>query len=184
LTHVECARILEELEFTLWRPSLTYAKQHSGAYENQLTEFRVSETAYQRWFNDELRELMSDIEGRLERLILATRDHLEEWQATRYAPGGHLAYHLDSGYWSDHWAAERVLTCVLYLDTATAGGGTDFRALDMHVEARAGRLLAWQNLLRTGGADHRMIHASMPLLEGKKTTLVTWQRQKKARPPF
>jgi prolyl 4-hydroxylase len=174
----ECNTILSELDFALWRPSLTYTKQQSGAYVNQLSPFRVSETAHQRWFSHDLNVMLVTIERRLGELVALDRLHLESWQATRYGPGGKFEYHLDSGYWDTHWAGDRTLSFVLYLDTPEGGGGTDFRALDIHVEATAGRLLMWRNLLPTGHADHRMIHSSTPVRAGAKKTLVNWLRQR------
>jgi hypothetical protein len=62
-----------------------------------------------------------------------------------------------------------------------AGGGTHFRALDLLVEARAGRLLTWKELV-AGGTNDSMTHAGTPVSEGEKITLVTWQRQRRFRP--
>jgi hypothetical protein len=57
---------------------------------------------------------------------------------------------LDAGYWDDHYAGDRILTFLLYLRTSLKGGGTYFRALDTYVDARAGRLLVWENLFPNG----------------------------------
>ena len=181
LSEEECSHILEELDVVLWQPSLTYRKQKNGTYQNVLSPFRVSGTAHQEWFSNELNAMLIRIEERLQKLFDLDIANLECWQATNYPQKGKFDYHLDAGYWSNHYAGERILTFLLYLNTPLKGGGTHFRALDVDVEARSGRLLVWNNLFPNGDCNYRMIHSATPLLRGKKTTLVTWQRQKKFR---
>jgi 2OG-Fe(II) oxygenase superfamily len=184
LSSEECCDIRRELKFTLWRPSLIRKKQEDGAYRNVLSvPFRLSETATQDWFSDRLRSKLAQVEDRLNELIEFHPKCLESWQATTYARNGYLNYHLDSGYWEDHPAGDRLLTILIYLTTPQTGGGTHFRALDISIKARAGRLVVWNNLLPHGGADHRMLHSGEPLVEGEKITLVTWVRQKPCRNP-
>lgn len=180
LSKAECDQILGELEFTLWQPSLTYQQLPNGEYRNLLTRQRVSRTAHDDWFSDELQAVLRTIEARL-RALFDGPFHLEPWQATDYSRRGKFDYHLDSGYWDDHWAGERILTFLFYLNTPLKGGGTHFRALDKYVEAKAGRLLAWNNLFVNGDSNARMIHSGTPVRQGRKTTLVTWQRQSKYR---
>jgi prolyl 4-hydroxylase len=181
LSGEECSNILEELEVAPWQPSLTYRKQVDGVYRNELSPLRVSETAYQDLFTNKLKAMLRRIEKRLQKLVTFDVANLEYWQATNYPRKGEFYYHLDSGYWNGHYAGDRIHTFLLYLNTPLKGGGTHFRALDIYVEAMAGRLLVWDNLFPNGDCSHRMIHSSVPLLRGKKTTLVTWQRQKKFR---
>jgi len=177
----ECGLILDELDAVFWHPSLTYRQQPDGKYRNQLTSFRISQTAHQHWFGDSLQDSLALIEKRLQKLFGARPSHLEHWQATDYCRNGMFDYHLDSGYWQDHYAGERILTFLLHLRTPLKGGGTDFRALDTYVEGRAGRLVVWENLFPNGDCNYKMIHSATPVLKGKKTTLVTWLRQKNFR---
>jgi prolyl 4-hydroxylase len=175
--------ILEELEYALWRPSFTYVHPESGDGEYRVTDFRVSETAHQELFSDELLGYVGRVEASLQDKFGVDLSTLEYWQATRYRPGGHFDYHLDAGYWDDHYAGDRVRTFLLFLTTPKAGGGTDFRALDVLVEGVAGRLLVWDNLFFDGSPDYRMMHSGTPLIAGEKVTLVTWERQKTFRLP-
>jgi len=160
---------------------MTYRKQANGKYMNVLTGFRVSQTAHQEWFSEDLNKIIGSVEKRLEKLFKLKAPYLEAWQATDYPINGMFDYHLDAGYWNEHYAGDRILTFLLYLTTPIKGGGTHFRALDIYVNAKKGRLLIWENLFKDGNANHRMIHSSVPLQGGKKTTLVSWQRQKKYR---
>jgi prolyl 4-hydroxylase len=181
LSHEECHLMVEELRFAIWRPSLTYMLQQDGSRRDVLSPYRVSKTAQQKWFSDELQAVMAGIDRRFEEMFGLEGANLEYWQGTDYPAAGSFYYHLDSGYWENHYAGDRILTLLLYLTTPVAGGGTHFRAIDRMVEAKAGRLLVWNNLFPNGKCNHRMIHSSIPLLEGNKTTLVTWLRQKKFR---
>jgi prolyl 4-hydroxylase len=181
LSAEECRWLLYELQFSLWRPSLTYMQQENGVRRDVLSPLRVSETAQQRFFTDEMQEKTTELETRLQRWVELEACNLESWQATDYPLGGNFYYHMDSGYWDAHYAGDRIYTFLLYLTTPEKGGGTDFRALGRSVEAKAGRLVIWNNLFANGDSNHRMIHSGMPLLKGKKTTLVTWLRQKKFR---
>lgn len=174
----ECRLILQELEFAVWRPSLTYMLQEDGTRRDVLSPLRVSETAQQKWFSDDLQEMLTLIEGRLQTLVDLEVANMEFWQATTYPNNGMFYYHLDAGYWDNHYAADRILTFLLYLTTPRKGGGTHFRALDKGIEAKSGRLVIWNNLFANGNCNHQMIHSSVPLLKGTKITLITWLRQK------
>lgn len=178
LSLAACARILDELEFTLWRPSLTYLQMPDGSRRDVLSPLRVSRTAQQSWFSDELQVMLRGIERRLCRRFGCVSSDLESWQATDYPRGGGFYYHLDAGYWDDHFAGDRMLTFLIYLTTPTRGGGTHFRALDQRVTAQAGRLVVWNNLFDDGRANYGMVHSSVPLRGGHKTTLVSWLRQR------
>ena len=181
LSSEECKFILDDLEFALWRPSLTYMLHQDGLRRDVLSPLRVSETAQQRFFSEELQAKITLLESRMQQLVKMDADHLETWQATDYPLGGKFYYHMDSGYWDTHYSGDRIYTFLIYLTTADKGGGTHFRALGRKVKAKAGRLIIWNNLFANGDSNHRMIHSSMPLLQGRKTTLVTWLRQKKFR---
>ena len=177
----ECQVILDELEFSLWRPSLTYMLHADGVRRDVLSPLRVSETAQQQWFSDELQRKVYQFEKRLKKLVDMDVRWLESWQATNYPRRGKFYYHMDSGYWDSHYSGDRIYTFLIYLTTPEKGGGTHFRALGRKIEAKKGRLVIWNNLFANGDSNHRMIHSSMPLLKGKKTTLVTWLRQKQFR---
>lgn len=176
LTDAQCTFVREELEFSFWHRSQVIKKVKDNQIESFQSPARTSETSAQEWFSDELLDFMGELETRLETLLNTSRQRFEYWQATRYSLNGLFDYHHDAGYWGEDQAGERQRTVLLYLDTPTRGGHTHFRALDVSVQAVAGRLLIWNNLLPTGCCNYGMIHASMPVLEGHKTTLVTWER--------
>jgi prolyl 4-hydroxylase len=178
LSSTECDELLSELTYALWKPSRNYRRRDNNTFTSAIGDDRVSDTAHQDFFTDALVELLAGVEQKLQELFDVDVERLEWWQATRYRVDGMLGYHLDSGYWDDHYAGDRVRTFLLYLTTPAAGGGTHFRALDLLVEARAGRLVVWDDLFPDGRPNHSMIHAGAPVVAGEKVTLVTWERQR------
>ncbi len=182
ITPSECDAVMKELKYTHWADS-TIVKyigdEQSPAY---YSDARKSQTSGQIWFGDELNVLLANIEEGLVSLLATSRDRLEEWQATQYGKDDHFDYHVDGGNWESTAAGERRRSIILYLDTPMDGGGTRFRALNKTVAAKAGRLLVWNNLLPTGKCDFAMIHAGLPVIEGTKTILVSWERERQLRP--
>lgn len=174
----QCASILDELRFAYWQPSTVMTEFPNRRVCVYLSARRVSESTDECWFTPELRRHIRAIDKRLEALIADFRRRREPWQATRYGRGGKFEYHFDSGASAREKLGDREQTVLIYLDTPRAGGSTHFAILDVEVSARAGRLLTWRNLIDNRTADVDMLHASLPLLRGRKTVLVTWVRQR------
>jgi len=181
LSPEDCRAILEELEVAFWRPSKVIQRDSKHKHYEMLSHTRISHTAGQEWFSTNLNTILKSVEKRLCQRVHSKPDRLEFWQATRYPFKGAFDYHLDAGCWADHPAGERSRTFLLYLDTPAKGGDTHFRAFDISIAAQAGRLLVWDNLFANGDCNYRMMHSGRPLLKGNKTTLVTWERQKRLR---
>ena len=182
VTASECELMLRELAFTHWADSAVVkyiGDENSPAY---FSDMRQSQTSGQIWFSDELNEILASIEERLAPLLATSRKHFEEWQATRYGRNDRFDYHVDGGNWEHTAAGERKRSIIIYLDTPLRGGGTRFRALNRTIAAEAGRVLIWNNLLPTGKCNFAMIHAGLPVEEGTKTILVTWERERQLRP--
>jgi prolyl 4-hydroxylase len=176
-----CALLIEELNFTLWRPSTVVSRYADGLLRDHPSRCRVSETSTQEWFSRELLREIRNIERRLVRLLGLPLECYEPWQATRYGVGGKFAFHNDAGHWKNDQAGERRTSVILYLQSPREGGSTRFRDLRRDVEPRAGRLLVWNNLLESGECNPRMIHSSVPVRRGTKSVLVTWIRQRPIR---
>ena len=182
VTPSECDLMLRELEFTHWADSSVVkyiGDENSPAY---FSTMRKSQTSGQIWFSDELNEILAAIEERLALLLASSRKHFEEWQATRYGKDDRFDYHVDGGNWERTAAGERKRSIIMYLDTPVRGGETRFRALNRTIAAQAGRVLIWNNLLPTGKCNFAMIHAGLPVEEGTKTILVSWERERQLRP--
>jgi len=174
----QCDAILSELEFAYWSRSKLYVETGEGRYEHLLGEKRDSMTTSERWFSGPLRRAIAAIDRRLARRLPQVLTHREEWQATRYRKGGRFGYHADGGYFAGEPAGERTHTILIYLEAPRRGGVTRFPRLDIDVRSVAGRLAIWTNLTADGAGDAEMVHAGMPVSEGRKTTLVTWLRER------
>jgi prolyl 4-hydroxylase len=176
-----CNRILEELEQSYWSMSAVSRFRSGQEYTEVQEHFRASSSAQQAWFGRELRQIIKRIEKRLSAEFECDPICLEEWQATRYKRGGRFNYHIDGGYWKESTAGDRKRTYMLYLDAPEKGGETHFRALNITVAPKPGRLVVWDNLLPTGLSDYAMIHSGLQVKKGRKTTLVTWERERSIR---
>ena len=173
----QCGAILGELEFAYWSRSKVYVETGEG-YQHILGDKRDSMTTSERWFTAPLRRTIAAVDRRLARRLPQILTHREEWQATRYRRGGRFGYHSDGGYFAGEPAGERTHTVLIYLEAPRRGGVTRFPHLDIDVKCVAGRLAIWTNLTADGRGDPEMVHAGMPVSEGRKTTLVTWIRER------
>jgi len=173
----QCAEIVAELEFAFWAPSTLYVQ---GDTRRQFvrSEKRASWSTSEPWFSAPLRRTIAAVDRRIGRLLPEAPSRREPWQATRYDPGGRFGFHQDSGAFGAEPAGERTHTVLIYLEAPGRGGTTRFPLLDLDVECEIGRLLVWRNLDADGDADPEMLHAAMPVREGRKTILVTWIRQR------
>ncbi len=181
LSRVLCDRILADLDYSYWHSS-GVVEVRSGRRQTQIREhFRASVTAQQEWFGPKSLQIIRGIEKRLSTFLSCDPVRFESWQATRYEPGDRFGYHIDGGHWKRSAAGDRKRTYLLYLDSPKQGGETHFRALDLTIAPKPGRLLVWENLLPSGQCDHAMIHAGLEVRKGRKTTLVTWERERSIR---
>jgi prolyl 4-hydroxylase len=178
LRPTQCEAILGELEFAFWERSKVYREGTDGCYEYVYSDKRISATTSERWFSAPLRRMVARIDRHISKTVPEILSCREEWQATKYRKGGRFGYHFDSGYFADEAAGERTYTLLIYLDTPRRGGATRFPHFDIDVKSVAGRLVVWRNLTDDGQRDPEMLHASIPVLDGRKTTLVTWIRQR------
>ena len=173
-----CNQILDDLEHSYWHSSAVIEFRSGRHYSAVRENHRDSLTAQQAWFGPKLRRMIRRIEKRLSSFLPCDPLRLESWQATRYGKGGRFGYHIDGGYSKQSAGGDRKRTYLLYLDAPERGGETHFRALNITVAPKPGRLVAWENLLPSGRCDHAMIHGGLEVRKGRKTTLVTWERER------
>jgi prolyl 4-hydroxylase len=181
LTPAECRELVEELDFALWRPSTVVSRSKGGLITPFLSPRRTSESTTQYWFPDNLQSRVGVIESAICAALAVDASRLEQWQALRYGYRRGFEKHHDAGLFGSEPAGERTTTLLLYVHTPDEGGSTWFPHLHRSVAARAGRLLAWQNLARNGRPDPAMEHAGRPVRKGRKIALTTWVRERSAR---
>ena len=168
----------QRIEFAFWERSKLYLKDTGGRYQLSIATSGSVQRHRAGGSASPLRRVVATIDRHISKKIPEVLTHREEWQATKYGKKGRFNYHFDSGYFADEAAGERTYTLLIYLDTPRRGGATRFPHLDIDVKSVAGRLVVWRNLTDEGLRDPDMLHASIPILEGRKTTLVTWVRQR------
>lgn len=169
----DCRRMLAETARGKWFKSQVQA-QRSRVGSLDRTSESLMLPSYSAWAKTCLRR----IECRLAAFLRVDPSRLEPWQITRYRRGEYYDYHLDCGAWARHPSGERVRTVMIVLQAPVRGGATHFRALARSVRPVAGRLIAWENLLDTGGCNHAIIHAGRPVWQGCKTILTTWEHER------
>lgn len=177
-----CQRLLAELDHAFWQPSTVVNRNNVGEVVAQRSTMRISETAKEALFPPAAARIAQRTRERVRHMLNISAARFEDWQAVRYRCGGKFDYHLDAGLWSSEPAGERVWSVIVYLDTPLAGGATTFKQLGLKVQAVAGRLLLWKNLLSDGTPNPWMLHRGAPVRRGRKTILVTWIRERAARP--
>ncbi|MEZ5458163.1 MAG: 2OG-Fe(II) oxygenase [Steroidobacteraceae bacterium] len=111
---------------------------------------------------------------------------LSEWpNLLHYRSGEHYSDHVDyidpdvpafSGELASR--GQRVMTALLYLASAEAGGRTDFPALGWSFAGQPGELLVFRNLDESGRPEPRSLHAGRAPEVGEKWVLSVWLRDR------
>lgn len=74
---------------------------------------------------------------------------------------------------------QRLVTCLIYLNTVSQGGATGFPKLNLEVPARQGQMVVFHNC--TTGTNQRhpdSLHGGLPVVEGEKWAVNLWFREK------
>jgi prolyl 4-hydroxylase len=102
--------------------------------------------------------------------------HVEGVYVTRYKEGGFYLEHIDYG---NNFRIDRLYTVLLYLNDMTQeqGGSTVFPNLNVGVQPRVGRAVAWTNMNPDGSFHPETSHAAMPVKAGaEKWAIQFWFR--------
>lgn len=169
----ECDAIIKEIKGKL-RPS-TIAT--SGVYDDL---FRTSSTCDLGNIDD---PFMKEIDRRICHFIniepsygeIIQGQHYQETQEfkahTDYFEGTQLIEH-------DGGKGQRTYTFMIYLNDVKDGGETEFPRLNKTFRPKKGKALIWNNLNEDGQPNQNTIHQAHPVLQGEKTVITKWFRQK------
>ena len=142
--------------------------------------FRTSETCD---LNSE-DPLVAGVNLRISQLIGLDEALGEPLQGQRYAPGQEFKPHTDTfepgrADYFLHCATrgQRTWTAMAYLNAVEEGGATRFRILGKTIQAEAGKLLVWNNLLPGGQPNPATLHQGMKVRRGVKYILTRWYRE-------
>jgi prolyl 4-hydroxylase len=145
-----------------------------------ITNFRTSETCDL----DSSDTIVAEVERRIGELLGLPLGHGEPLQGQRYAPGQEFRAHTDTfnpgGYdflVHTQRGGQRSWTAMIYLNEPEDGGATRFKTIGKTIQAEAGKLLTWNNLLPDGTPNPATLHQGMKVRRGTKYVLTKWFRQ-------
>lgn len=104
--------------------------------------------------------------------------HGEPLSVLHYAPGQQYRMHMDALPGGPNQSAlnQRVMTVLLFLNDAYAGGETVFEANGLSVRGRPGDALVFANVRADGSPDPLSRHAGAPVRSGAKWLATRWIR--------
>lgn len=113
---------------------------------------------------------------RLAALTKTPVENGEPLQVLRYMPGQQYRLHSDAIVGATN---QRTVTAIAYLNDGFAGGETDFPALGIRVQPRAGDVLIFHNTAPDGQAESATRHAGLPVTQGVKWIATRWIRARR-----
>jgi prolyl 4-hydroxylase len=154
-----------------------------GRHDGKVSEVRTSMSTYLPF------EIVDFVGRFVERKIVQSVgerfDRSEPMSILRYAPGEYYRPHFD--YFNPRLdisaelmkdGGQRVASAVTYLSAPSAGGGTSFPELGLHVPAAAGGTLWFRNCREDGSIDPRSLHAGDTVEHGEKWVVTKWFRER------
>lgn len=171
------------------------AKHLIHAGESQLTRAVVSEategvvsegrTGRNCWINHHHDEVISRLCQRISALVDIPLHQAESLQLIHYNEGHEYAPHFDAwdaatdtGKRCMARGGQRLVTCLLYLNTIEDGGNTCFPKLDLEVRAIKGRMVIFHNCQPETNVRHpHTLHGGMKVISGEKWACNLWFRE-------
>ncbi len=136
------------------------------------------------WLRHDTNPLINGLCKRLSALVGLPLEHAESLQVVHYTAGQQYAPHFDAwdaaterGRRCMARGGQRLVTCLLYLNSVQRGGGTGFPKLDVEIMAKRGRLLVFHNCYAESEERHpHSLHTGLPVLQGDKWVCNLWFR--------
>lgn len=119
------------------------------------------------------------INARIAALTGTSIENGEPLAILRYSPGQEYKLHSDALPGTD---GQRSHTVIVYLNEGFSGGATDFPAIGLRVQPKAGMALLFANLCTDGSPDPLARHAGLPITQGAKWIATRWIRQRRYDP--
>jgi prolyl 4-hydroxylase len=179
----ECAQLIELARQKI-APNTTVDPE-TGEYMQ--IEARSSSGTY---FMLRQNQIIADIEERIAAVVGLPVENGEGLQVLNYQIGQQYMPHFDFFDPTHKGSAtilacggQRVATCLMYLNTAEAGGETHFPEVDRKVTPIQGDAILFFNILPDGTVDRQSLHASLPILAGEKWVATKWIREREYKTP-
>ena len=147
------------------------------------TNEKYYRTSYTHDF-DSSHPVYSEIDNVISRFINIPLNFAEPTQVQRYLIGDKFDDHTD---WFDpthkEWEyagnkGQRTWTITVYLNDVKEGGETEFPKLDLKIQPKEGRVVAWNILLPTGQGNFDTLHKGCEVKKGQKFIITKWFRDK------
>lgn len=142
------------------------------------------------WVKHHSNPIISKLSIRVSTLIDIPLDHAESFQLIHYYETQKYSPHYDAwdaaserGKRCMAKGGQRLVTCLMYLNTVEDGGGTCFPKLDMEIRAVRGRMVIFHNCF--GGTNQRhpaSLHGGLPVVKGEKWACNLWFRENPRHP--
>jgi len=177
LNEQECQKLIE-LTKTRLMPSTHTNKDEPDKY------YRTSSTCHMGQLGD---PLVRDVDRRICAFLGINPSFGEDLQAQYYQPNEEFKAHTDAFAPNtpefQHYAAhqgQRVWTAMIYLNDVSKGGETEFPNIGSTFVPKRGQMLIWKNIYPNGQPNNYTQHRGLPVIEGYKTILTKWIRERTA----
>jgi prolyl 4-hydroxylase len=186
LTSAECDAIAGIVCQNL-RPSTVTYESPTDKY------YRTSSTSDLGLLSNQTTEIgaIEALDEKITRTLGIRPAYVEGTQGQHYAVGQEFKEHTDffepgTDEYKEFGGARgnRTWTFMIYLNTVTKGGGTNFLKLGHIFQPQKGMAVVWNNLYEDGTPNYDTLHAGMPVIEGEKIIITTWFRARGAGPMF
>ena len=137
------------------------------------------------WVNHYHDDVIGGMCQRIADMIAIPLDFAEYLQVIHYGESQEYAPHFDAweadterGQLCMARGGQRLVTCLIYLNTVQSGGGTCFPKLDLEVRAIKGRMVVFHNCHPGTNLRHpASLHGGLPVLAGEKWACNLWFRE-------
>ncbi|UTA47118.1 2OG-Fe(II) oxygenase [Simiduia sp. 21SJ11W-1] len=174
LDAARCEAIMALMDAWLRPSTVTTGSLYAG--------FRTSQTCDLGQMND---PLVAEVDARIAQTLGINPAWGEATQGQKYQVGEEFKAHTDyfqpaTPEYAKFAGArgQRSWTFMIYLNNTPAGGATHFTRLERSFYPRQGSALIWNNLQPTGAPNPLTEHHGMPVVEGTKSIITKWFRDR------
>lgn len=138
------------------------------------------------WIGHHETPILSHLSNRISALIAIPLENAESFQIIHYHETQQYKAHYDA--WEANTergkrcmarGGQRLVTCLLYLNTVETGGGTCFPKLNMEIRAVRGRMVVFHNCFAGTNQRHPdSLHGGLPVVKGEKWACNLWFRER------
>jgi len=174
---MEIAELISAAEANLQRALVS--KDQSGV----VSEGRTGRNC---WVSHHETPILSQLSHRISALIAIPLENAESFQIIHYHESQQYSAHYDA--WEANTergkrcmarGGQRLVTCLLYLNTVEAGGGTCFPKLNLEIRAVRGRMVVFHNCFAGTNRRHPdSLHGGLPVVKGEKWACNLWFRER------